>query len=179
MRYPWRWMEHLQRSGKQHALKFTFPLSLLSTFPLMSELPWAGFTNPRAYSMHCCAGRYQLGQKTVPVTKTTLELSASLHGTTYHDLVRLQTGSSELDVRVSYFNQNQIWGSELAGVVCHGVLSVNDQVNGPPDLFIRAHVNLESYANSWFSFLKGETIASGGRFARYSLNQKVCSWRYR
>jgi len=36
-------------------------------------------------------------------------------------------------------------------------------------------VDLESCANSWFSFLKGETIASGGRFARYSLNQKVYS----
>jgi F-box domain len=36
-------------------------------------------------------------------------------------------------------------------------------------------VDLESCGNSWFSFLKGETIASGGRFARYSLNQKVCS----
>src|SRR5712664_2684560 len=33
----------------------------------MSELPWAGSTNPRAYSMLCCAGRYQLGQKTTIV----------------------------------------------------------------------------------------------------------------
>jgi len=36
------------------------------------------------------------------------------------------------------------------------------------------NVDLKSCANSWFSFLKGETIASGGRFARHSLNQKVC-----
>ena len=78
-------------------------------------------------------------------------------------------------VWVSYIFQPE---SDLARVVSHGVLSVNDQVDGPPDLLIRTHVDLESCANSWFSFLKGETIASGGRFARYSLNQKVCSWRY-
>jgi len=80
-----------------------------------------------------------MGDNPVPMTKTTLELSASLRGATYHDLVRLHTaGSNELDVRVSYFNQNTGTFPELAGVVCQGVLSVNDQVNGPPDLYIRA-----------------------------------------
>ena len=33
----------------------------------LSELPWAGSMDPRAYSMHFCTGRYQLGQKTTIV----------------------------------------------------------------------------------------------------------------
>src|SRR5467141_3930714 len=38
------------------------------------------------------------------------------------------------------------------------------------------NANVESCANSWFSFLKGETITPGGRFPAYSfLDQKVCS----
>jgi hypothetical protein len=38
------------------------------------------------------------------------------------------------------------------------------------------NADVESCANSWFSFMEGETITPGGRFPAYSfLDQKVCS----
>lgn len=68
--------------------------------------------------------------------RTTLDLKATIQGSKYPALHLLD--SSDLNIRITYYNEHSKKFKNMSSVICQGVLCVNDSYDSPPDLLVRA-----------------------------------------